>query len=266
MPEIKIAALYKFVDLESHEALREPLLAFCRSRSIFGSLLLAREGINGTVAGSPEAIGELLEYLRSDERFAELDAKFSYAARNPFKRMKVRLKKEIVSLGVAAADPRRRVGTYIAPEDWNALVSDPDVVLVDTRNDYEVAFGRFQGAVDPGTRSFREFAEWVRQAKELEEKPRVAMYCTGGIRCEKATALLLSEGFEEVYHLKGGILNYLEKMPEAESLWSGSCFVFDERIAVDHDLAPTWGRDAPRDAFEILPSDVVDTATGSGNR
>lgn len=260
MPEVKIAALYKFVDLESHENLREPLLAFCKARSIFGSLLLAREGINGTVAGSPEPIDELLAFLRADARFTDLEAKFSSADRNPFRRMKVRLKKEIVSLGVDEADPRRRVGTYVAPEDWNALVSDPDVVLVDTRNDYEVAFGSFRGAVDPGTRSFREFADWVKKAKELKERPKVAMYCTGGIRCEKATALLLSEGFEEVFHLKGGILNYLEKMPEAESLWSGSCFVFDERIAVDHDLAPTWGRDAPRNAFDILPREVVEFA------
>lgn len=257
MSEILVAALYKFADLPDHRDLREPLLAFCRERGVFGSLLLATEGINGTIAGPDEAIDAVLDHLRGDARFADIEVKFSRAPRMPFKRMKVRLKQEIVSLGVADVDPNECVGEYVAPEDWNALIADPDVVVIDTRNAYEVAFGTFDGALDPGTRSFRQFPEWVKSAPQLVGKRRVAMFCTGGIRCEKASSYLLSQGFEAVYHLKGGILNYLEKVPESDSRWSGTCFVFDERIAVDHSLRPTWGEGAPAGAKNILPKDVA---------
>lgn len=256
MSDVLIAALYRFAELADYRELREPLLAVCRRNGVKGSLLLAEEGINGTIAGPDAGIDAVLSHLRADSRLADIDVKFSRAGRVPFGRMKVRLKREIVSLGVAEADPRRAVGAYVEPEDWNALISDPDVVLVDTRNDYEVAFGTFRGALDPKTRSFRAFADWARQAAPLAGKPKVAMFCTGGIRCEKATSLLLELGLDEVYHLKGGILNYLEKVPQDESLWQGACFVFDERIAVDHDLRPTWGEDAPEEARSILPRDL----------
>jgi UPF0176 protein len=206
-------------------------------RDIRGTLLLASEGINGTVAGTRESIDQLLERLKSDPRLAELDYKESIDKTNPFYRTKVRLKKEIVTLGVEGIDPRHTVGTYVDPKDWNALISDPETLLIDTRNDYEIGIGTFKNAVNPETESFREFPEYVKQNLNPSTHRKVAMFCTGGIRCEKSTAYLKEQGFEDVYHLKGGILKYLEEVPEQESLWEGECFVFDNRVAVDHSLA-----------------------------
>ena len=240
MPKYLTAALYKFVSLPDYRDLQAPLLAVCEARKIKGTLLLAEEGINGTVAGRPEDIHALLDYLRSDAlfqgRLADLEHKESWADRMPFYRMKVRLKREIVKLGVLEVKPSEMAGTYVKPEDWNALISDPDVIVVDTRNDYEVAIGTFKGAVNPQTKSFTELPAWVQQAQSLREKRKVAMFCTGGIRCEKSTAYLRSQGFDEVYHLQGGILKYLETVPAEESLWQGECFVFDERVSVSHGL------------------------------
>lgn len=238
MTEYLVAALYKFARLDNFEEMKAPLLEACLKADINGTLLLAREGINGTVAGSPQGIADVLAYLRSDPRLADLEHKESYAHDKPFYRMKVRLKKEIVTMGIAGIDPNDAVGTYVTPQDWNALISDPDVVLVDTRNDYEVEIGTFKGALDPVTETFREFPAWVRQNKDLLNKPKVAMFCTGGIRCEKSTAFMLQEGYAEVYHLQGGILKYLEEIPQEESLWEGECFVFDSRISVGHGLKP----------------------------
>ncbi len=254
-----VAALYKFVPLEDFRDLRGQLLELCEKNEICGSLLLAAEGINGTIAGAEENLRHVLGVIRQDPRLADLTHKESWAERKPFQRMKVRLKKEIVTLGVEAVDPRKRVGSYVAPEDWNALISSPDVLVIDTRNDYEFAFGTFEGALNPKTRSFREFPQWLKAQQALEGKPKVAMFCTGGIRCEKATSLLLDMGFEDVFHLDGGILNYLEKMPEENSLWSGECFVFDERIAVDHNLKATWGRNIPEEARDFVRKPDVET-------
>lgn len=231
-----VCALYKFVALDDCTSLRQPLLDFMRERNIKGTLLLASEGINGTVAGTREAIDQLLQRLKSDPRFADLDHKESVDDVNPFYRTKVRLKKEIVTLGVAGIDPRHTVGTYVEPKDWNALISDPETLLIDTRNDYEIGIGTFKNAVNPETESFREFPGYVRKNLAPTQQKKVAMFCTGGIRCEKSTAYLKEQGFENVYHLKGGILNYLETVPEEESLWEGECFVFDNRVAVGHAL------------------------------
>ncbi len=236
MNHIVVAALYRFINLPDYEALRQPLLEYCVSQGIKGTLLLAAEGINGTVAGSRSAIDNLLEYLREDSRLADIDCKESFYEEMPFYRMKVKLKKEIVTMGVEGIDPNKVVGTYVKPEDWNDLIEDPDVVLVDTRNYYEVAIGTFKGAKDPHTTNFREFPQYVAENLDPEKNKKVAMFCTGGIRCEKSTAFLKEQGFEEVYHLQGGILKYLEEVPKDESLWEGECFVFDNRVAVDHDL------------------------------
>ena len=234
-----VAALYQFVRLDDYQARREPLLEVCRNNDVMGTLLLAREGINGTIAGPDEGVRAVLSWLRSDPKLAGLEHKESWAeGGNPFYRMKVRLKKEIVTMGVAGIDPNDVVGTYVEPEDWNDLISDPDVVLIDTRNDYEVDIGTFKGAVNPKTVTFREFPQWVREQERLHNKPKIAMFCTGGIRCEKASSFMKQEGFDEVYHLKGGILKYLETVPEAESLWEGECFVFDNRVSVGHGLKP----------------------------
>ena len=204
-----------------------------------GTLLLAKEGINGTIAGPEKGIREVLAWLRSDPRLAGLEHKESWAeGENPFYRMKVRLKREIVTMGVPEVDPNEVVGTYVEPEQWNELISQPDVVLIDTRNDYEVDIGTFKGAVDPRIVTFREFPEWVREQERLHNKPKIAMFCTGGIRCEKASAFMKMEGFDEVYHLKGGILKYLENIPEENSMWEGECFVFDNRVSVGHGLKP----------------------------
>ena len=231
-----VAALYKFVTLEDFHELRQPLLQACIASGIKGTLLLAREGINGTIAGSRAGVDEVLAYLKKDSRLVDLVHKESYDDHMPFYRMKVKLKKEIVTMGVEAIDPNEVVGTYVEPRDWNALVADPDVVLIDTRNDYEVGIGTFAGAVDPHTTTFREFPAYVRENYDPKKNKKVAMFCTGGIRCEKASAFMLKEGFEEVYHLEGGILKYLEEVPEEESIWEGECFVFDSRVAVNHQL------------------------------
>ena len=235
-PSTQVAALYRFVRLEDFENLRAPLLAFCEARGIRGTLLLAEEGINGTIAGTEQAISEVLEYLKSDNRLADLDCKFSYNSDRPFLRMKVKLKKEIVTMGRPGIDPNQCVGRYASPEQWNALVDDPECLVIDTRNDYEVEIGTFQGAINPNTTSFREFPEWVEENLDPSKHKRVAMFCTGGIRCEKSTSLLVSMGFEDVWHLQGGILNYLEKTPVEQTRWDGECFVFDSRVSVDHDL------------------------------
>lgn len=236
--EIVVAALYKFVKLQDCAAMRAPLLARCDALGITGTLLLATEGINGTIAGSRSGIDQILEYLRRDPRLADLERKESSAEKPPFYRMKVKLKKEIVTMGVPGINPTELVGQYVKPEDWNALISDPDVLLIDTRNDYEVKVGTFKGAFDPHITTFREFPEYVRSNIDPENKPRIAMFCTGGIRCEKASAYMLQQGFAEVYHLQGGILRYLENVPEQESLWQGECFVFDQRVAVGQGLSP----------------------------
>ncbi|MDX1438611.1 MAG: rhodanese-related sulfurtransferase [Rubricoccaceae bacterium] len=236
MPSILVAALYKFVSLPDYERLQQPLLVCCRKNNVMGTILLAEEGINGTIAGPPEGIHSVLAFLKSDERLADLEHKESWTGEPPFYRMKVRLKREIVSMGVPEVDPNEVVGTYVEPVDCNELISDPDVVLVDARNDYEVAIGTFKGAIDPKTKSFRELPDWLHEQFADRERTKVAMFCTGGIRCEKSTAFLRSEGFENVYHLKGGILKYLEAVPEDESLWEGECFVFDQRVSVKHGL------------------------------
>ncbi|EPE95277.1 oxygen-dependent tRNA uridine(34) hydroxylase TrhO [Rhizobium grahamii] len=231
-----VAALYHFVSFPRFESLREPLQALCEENGVKGTLLLAHEGINGTIGGPDTGIRTVLAFLRAQPEFAALEHKESRASKMPFLRMKVKLKKEIVTMGVENIDPNQVVGTYVAPQDWNALISDPDTIVIDTRNDYETAIGIFRGAVDPNTKTFREFPDWVRNNTGLHNKPKIAMYCTGGIRCEKATAFMKEQGFDEVYHLKGGILKYLEEIPQEESLWDGACFVFDERVSVEHGL------------------------------
>lgn len=231
------AALYKFVELNNYKDLQEPLYQTLIQNQVKGTLLLAREGINGTICGTREGIDAVLSYLKSDTRLADLDHKESPSETQAFYRTKVKLKKEIVTLGVDWVDPTNSVGTYVAPEDWNDLISQPDVLLVDTRNDYEVAVGTFKGAVDPNTETFREFPEYVKENLDTNKHKKVAMFCTGGIRCEKSTAYLKELGFEEVYHLQGGILKYLEEVPAEESLWEGECFVFDQRVTVKHGLA-----------------------------
>lgn len=233
---IVVAALYRFVTLTDYVALREPLHQTMLAHDVKGTLLLAEEGINGTVAGSRAGIAALLAWLRSDPRMAALEHKESYCDEQPFYRTKVKLKKEIVTLGVPGTDPNKTVGTYVKPQDWNALISDPEVLVIDTRNDYEVAIGSFKRAIDPKTASFREFPEYVKQHFDPAVHKKVAMFCTGGIRCEKASSYMLNEGFEEVYHLQGGILKYLEEVPAEQSLWQGDCFVFDNRVTVRHDL------------------------------
>ena len=231
-----VAALYHFAAFPRFESFRATLQDLCTENGIKGTLLIAHEGINGTVAGTDAAIAHLLAFLRAQPEFAGLEHKESRASKMPFLRMKVRLKKEIVTMGVEDIDPNKVVGTYVSPREWNELISDPDTLVIDTRNDYETAIGIFRGAVDPKTRTFREFPDWVRQNPGLHNKPKIAMYCTGGIRCEKATAFMKEQGFDEVYHLKGGILKYLEEIPAEESLWEGACFVFDERVSVTHGL------------------------------
>ncbi|MBT3559321.1 MAG: rhodanese-related sulfurtransferase [Rhodospirillales bacterium] len=236
MTDYLVAALYKFVRLDDFEALQQPLLQKCKDEDVMGTLLLAREGINGTIAGPEKGIRAVLAYLRAEPRLSALEHKESWASEAPFLRMKVRLKQEIVTMGEPDIDPVNAVGTYVAPEDWNDLISDPDVVVVDTRNDYEVEIGTFKGAINPNTTSFREFPQWVQDSDILKTNKRVAMFCTGGIRCEKSTAYLRAQGVEEVFHLHGGILKYLETVPEQESLWDGECFVFDQRVSVGHAL------------------------------
>jgi UPF0176 protein len=238
MPRFLIAALYHFTTLPDFRQLRDVYRQECTKHDVKGTLLLAEEGINGTLAGPEDGLREFLAFVRQDPRFHGLKHKESWADKEPFVRLKVRLKKEIVTIGIPEVDPTQRVGTYVKPMDWNALISQPDVVLIDARNTYETEMGTFQGAVDPRTESFGEFPEWVQKRKELQPETRVAMFCTGGIRCEKASSYMLQEGFKEVYHLEGGILKYLEEIPPEESMWNGECYVFDRRVSVNHGLEP----------------------------
>jgi UPF0176 protein len=238
---LRVAALYRFTRFDDFASLRAPLERICRQQGVHGTLLLALEGINGTIAGSAAGIDAVLDHIRALPDCGELDVKFSTASEMPFHRMKVRLKREIVTMGQPGLDPRASVGTYVDPQDWNALISAPDTIVIDTRNDYEVEVGTFEGAIDPKTSSFRDFPEWFRRERErligAGKQPKVAMFCTGGIRCEKSTAFLKQEGVEDVFHLKGGILKYLETVPEEDSLWRGECFVFDQRVTIGHGLA-----------------------------
>ncbi|WP_020679837.1 rhodanese-related sulfurtransferase [Marinobacterium rhizophilum] len=236
MTQFVVCALYKFATLEDFESMRQPLHDVMEANGVRGTLLLAREGVNGTVAGSRQGIDAVLAWLRSDPRLADLSHKESFNEEMPFYRTKVKLKKEIVTMGVEGIDPRQVVGTYVKPQDWNSLIADPDVVVIDTRNDYEVQIGTFERAVNPLTKTFREFPEFVQQNLDPAKHTKVAMFCTGGIRCEKSTAYLKEQGFDEVYHLEGGILKYLEEVPQESSLWRGECFVFDNRVTVNHDL------------------------------
>jgi len=236
MSRIVIAALYHFVTLDDYKALKQPLLDLMLENDIKGTLLLAGEGINGTVAGTQSSIDNLLDWLKSDSRLVDTRYKVSYDNEMPFYRTRVKLKKEIVTMGVQGINPNHVVGTYVKAQDWNALIADPDVTLIDTRNGYEAAIGTFKNALDPNTQTFREFPAYVKQNLNPARHKKVAMFCTGGIRCEKSTAYLKEQGFDEVYHLQGGILKYLEEVPKEESLWEGECFVFDNRVSVNHAL------------------------------
>ena len=233
-------AFYQFVNLENIEQLQAYILKFCQKNNIKGTILLAPEGINGTISGKKNYIHKFLAFIKTDPflngNFKNLEHKESWASKNPFYRMKVRLKKEIVALGVDGVSPAKKVGQYVNPEDWNALIEDPNTIVIDTRNNYEVDIGSFKNAINPQTESFREFPTFVEKKLKDNKQKKVAMFCTGGIRCEKATSLMLEEGFEDVYHLKGGILKYLENIPKEKSLWDGECFVFDQRVAVTHGL------------------------------
>ncbi|MCI4590892.1 rhodanese-related sulfurtransferase [Sphingobium sp. BYY-5] len=237
-----VAALYRFTRFADPAALAEPLRTLCAELGTHGTLILAGEGINGTVAGMADAIATLVAHIRALPGCADLDVKYSEADEAPFARMKVKVKTEIVTLGAGDLDPANQAGTHLDPAEWNALIADPDTILIDTRNAYEVACGTFEGAIDPATRSFREFPAWfddfAQGLRNQGRSPKIAMFCTGGIRCEKSTALVKTRGFDEVYHLKGGILRYLEEMPEADSRWQGDCYVFDERVTVGHGLKP----------------------------
>jgi UPF0176 protein len=237
---IKVAALYRFASFEHPAEIQAKVLEICTANALKGTILIANEGINGTVAGDAAGIDATISFLRTLPACDQLDVKYSGAAKMPFHRLKVRLKREIVTMGVDGMDPKREVGTYVQPEDWNALIEDPDTIIIDTRNDYEVAIGTFDGAIDPKTKSFRDFPEWFRENREelstRSNKPKFAMFCTGGIRCEKSTAFLKAEGIDDVFHLEGGILRYLENIPESDSKWHGECFVFDDRVSVKHGL------------------------------
>lgn len=235
-----IAAFYQFANFPEFESWRQPLRSFGEKHQVRGSVLVASEGINGTIAGPREGVDAFLDYIRQDERFASMQHKESFADKQPFGRMRVRPKPEIVKLGIPTIDPTQEVGQYIEPKEWNAIISDPEVVVIDTRNDFEVQVGSFKGALNPKTDAFNHLPEFVETQLDPTKHKKVAMFCTGGIRCEKATAYLLQQGFENVYHLKGGILNYLKEVPETESLWEGNCFVFDDRVTVNHQLEPTF--------------------------
>ena len=236
MTKVIVAALYHFTKFSDYKKLQDPLRKICNSEGIKGSLLIAYEGINGTISGSRSGIDAVLKHIRSMPGCSNLEHKESFASEIPFKRVKVKLKKEIVTMGQPHIDPTLNVGNYIEPSDWNNLISQDDVIVIDTRNDYEVAIGSFDGAIDPETKSFGEFPEWWEENRSKYQDKRVAMFCTGGIRCEKSTNFLLNEGVKDVYHLKGGILKYLEEVPEKNSKWNGECFVFDSRVSVKHGL------------------------------
>jgi UPF0176 protein len=237
---ITVAALYRFARFDAPADMQPAIATLAQDNGVKGTILLAHEGINGTIAGSVEGIAEVITYLRTLPGCTDLDVKYSHADKMPFYRLKVRVKKEIVTMGMAGIDPKREVGAYVQAEDWNALISDPDTILIDTRNDYEVAIGTFDGAINPKTKSFGDFPSWFREHRDTltpdGKTPKFAMFCTGGIRCEKSTAFLKAEGIEDVYHLEGGILRYLETVPEAQSKWQGECFVFDDRVSVKHGL------------------------------
>ena len=237
MPEYFVATFYRFTRLDDPAALQPSIEACCTKAGVRGIILLAREGINATIAGDRDGVRAVIDFLEMDARFSSLAVKESTATAPPFRKMRVRVKREIVSMGVESIDPAHLTGTYVSPEDWNELISDPDVIVIDTRNDYEVGIGSFQNAIDPGIETFRDLPAWLEARFDSSKQPRVAMFCTGGIRCEKSTALLKQAGIHEVHHLEGGILKYLERIPESESLWNGECFVFDERVSVTHGLA-----------------------------
>ncbi len=236
--EILVAALYKFVEIDDLLSLQSNLYEICEKNNIMGTILIANEGINGTISGKTNEINQTISLLKSDKRFANIEIKYSSTDKQPFHRMKVRLKKEIVTIGLPEINPNKKVGTYVKPDDWNDLISDPDVVVIDTRNKYETKIGSFQNALDPETSSFREFPDWVKKFKSSKENAnkKIAMFCTGGIRCEKASSLMKEEGFEDVYHLQGGILKYLETIDKENSLWNGECFVFDQRVCLTDEL------------------------------
>ena len=236
--EILVAALYKFVEIDDLLSLQSNLYEICEKNNIMGTILIANEGINGTISGKNNEINQTISLLKSDKRFANIEIKYSSTNKQPFHRMKVRLKKEIVTIGLPEINPNKKVGTYVKPEDWNDLISDPNVIVIDTRNKYETKIGSFQNALDPETSSFREFPDWVKKFKSSKENAnkKIAMFCTGGIRCEKASSLMKEEGFENVYHLQGGILKYLETIDKENSLWNGECFVFDQRVCLTDEL------------------------------
>ena len=261
---LKVAALYQFVALPDYRALRDPLRALCDSLGIKGTLLLAAEGINGTVAGEDAGIDALVEELQHGTLFGgrldNLELKFSRAPDMPFGKMKVRLKKEIVTLGDAAADPTQQVGVYVDATQWNDLINDSDVLVIDTRNDFEVQMGTFEGAVNPKIKRFSEFRDYTARELDPAKHRKIAMFCTGGIRCEKASSYLLAQGFDEVYHLKGGILKYLESVPQSDSRWRGDCFVFDERVALGHGLVT---RETDAQVFEAKDSSAHSRESGN---
>ena len=236
--EILVAALYKFVEIDDLLSLQSDLHEICEKNNIMGTILIANEGINGTISGKTNEINQTISLLKSDKRFTNIEIKYSSTDKQPFHRMKVRLKKEIVTIGLPEINPNNKVGTYVKPDDWNDLISDPNVVVIDTRNKYETKIGSFQNALDPETSSFREFPDWVKKFKSSKENAnkKIAMFCTGGIRCEKASSLMKEEGFEDVYHLQGGILKYLETIDKENSLWNGECFVFDQRVCLTDEL------------------------------
>lgn len=259
-----IAALYHFTRFDDPTALKPTLLQLCETQDVKGTLLLAQEGINGTIAGPRAGIDAVIAHIRALPGCADLEWKESTASAPPFRKMKVRLKREIVTMGQPDVDPRARVGHYVAPEDWNALIESPDVAVIDTRNDYEIAIGTFDGAVDPGTQSFGEFPAWWEANKHRFHNKKIAMFCTGGIRCEKSTNYLLGQGVDDVFHLKGGILKYLEEVPAEQSRWNGECFVFDGRVSVGHGL-----QEGPHELCHacrrpILPSDRTNPAFEEG--
>jgi UPF0176 protein len=253
---ITVCAFYKFVEINDCDALRGDILARCKAAGIKGTILLAREGVNATISGEPSAIAEFLRTLHADPRFADMPVKEARAPAQPFQRLKVKIKREIIAFDPSASEPLGRVGTRIAPADWNALISQPGVTVLDTRNAYEVAIGTFERAIDPKTAAFGDFPAFVRQNLDPKRNPKVAMFCTGGIRCEKASAHLIAMGFEEVYQLDGGILNYLETVPSGKSLWRGECFVFDERVSVTHGNMPGTHRMCSTCGFPVPASDI----------